>query len=78
MKAKSKSELAELAGVSVCTLVNWFKPHMAELEALGLKPRMRVLPPKRVLKCGTFALSEGILRDLILELFTFKCSKCWI
>ena len=48
MKAKSKSELAELAGVSVCTLVNWFKPHMAELEALGMKPGMRVLPPKVV------------------------------
>ena len=48
MKAESTSELAELAGVSVCTLVNWFKPHMAELEALGLKPRMRVLPPKVV------------------------------
>ncbi len=48
MKAKSKSELAELAGVSVGTLVNWFKPHMAELEALGLKPGMRVLPPKVV------------------------------
>ena len=29
-------------------------------------------------KSGTFALSEGILRDLILELFAFKCSKCWI
>ena len=22
--------------------------------------------------------AEGNLRDLILELFTFKCSKCWI
>ena len=48
MKAKSKSELAELAGVSVGTLTNWFKPHMTELEALGLKPRMRLLPPKVV------------------------------
>ena len=48
MKAKSKSELAELAGVSVCTLVSWFKSHMAELEALGLRPGMRVLPPKVV------------------------------
>jgi hypothetical protein len=48
MKAKSKSELAELAGVSVCTLVSWFKPHMAELEALVLRPGMRVLPPKVV------------------------------
>ncbi len=48
MKAKSKSELAELAGVSVGTLVNWFKPHMTELTALGLKPHMRVLPPKVV------------------------------
>ena len=37
-----------MAGVSVCTLVSWFKPHMAELEALGLRPGMRVLPPKVV------------------------------
>ena len=37
-----------MAGVSVCTLVSWFKPHMAELEELGLKPGMRVLPPKVV------------------------------
>lgn len=44
MKAMSKSELAQAAGVSVDTLMRWLSPHRQQLQALG----MRVLPPKVV------------------------------
>ena len=44
----SKSELALAASVSVDTLARWLKPHRQELEALGMRPGMRVLPPKVV------------------------------
>ena len=45
MKARSKQELAESAGVSVETLVKWLRPFKEELEAMGLQPGMRILPP---------------------------------
>ena len=45
MKAMSKSELAQCAGVTVRTLFNWCRPYRKELARLGLKPGMRVLPP---------------------------------
>ena len=45
MKAMSKSELAQRAGVSLNTLANWFKPFREELEAMGLRPNAKVLPP---------------------------------
>jgi hypothetical protein len=48
MKAMSKSELAQAAGVSVDTLRRWLEPHRQRLEALGLRPNMRVLPPRVV------------------------------
>ncbi len=48
MKAMSKSELAQAAGISVDTLMRWLKPHSQQLEALGMRPGMRVLPPKVV------------------------------
>ena len=48
MKAKSKSELAEAAGVSLNTLREWCKPWQKELESMGLRPNARVLPPKVV------------------------------
>ena len=44
----SKSELAQAAGISVDTLMRWLKPHSQQLEALGMRPGMRVLPPKVV------------------------------
>ena len=44
----SKSELAQAAGVSVDTLMRWLSPHRQELETLGMRPGMRVLPPKVV------------------------------
>ena len=49
MKAKSKSELAYLAGVSLDTLAEWCRPYREELSAMGVKPNARVLPPKAVL-----------------------------
>ena len=48
MKAMSKSELAQAAGVSVDTLMRWLSPHQQHLEALGMRPGMWVLPPKVV------------------------------
>ena len=44
----SKSELALAAGISVDTLVRWLEPHRQQLETLGMRPNMRVLPPKVV------------------------------
>lgn len=41
----SKSELAERAGVSVNTLMNWCRPFSAELAAMGMLPNAKVLPP---------------------------------
>jgi transposase len=48
MKAKSKSEIAAAAGVSIDTLRKWMQPFQKELEAMGLKPGNRVLPPRIV------------------------------
>ena len=48
MKAMSKQQLADAAGVSVDTLMRWLVPHRQELETLGMRPGMRVLPPKVV------------------------------
>ena len=45
MKAMSKSELADRAGVSVDTLMRWLSPHRQELETMGMMPNMKVLPP---------------------------------
>ena len=45
MKAMSKSELAAKAGVSRNTLMNWCKQYQKELEAMGLAPKAKVLPP---------------------------------
>ena len=44
----TKSELAERAGVSVNTLNRWCKPFRRELEAMGLTPKQRLLPPMAV------------------------------
>jgi len=49
MKSMSKSELALAAGISLSTLARWMKPYRHELEALGMKPHMRVLPPRVVI-----------------------------
>ena len=46
MKAKSKQQLADLAGVSLQTFSRWCKPYQQELLALGMRPNARLLPPK--------------------------------
>ena len=48
MKAMSKQQLADAAGVRVKVLMNWCRPYRQQFEALGLKPKDRVLPPKIV------------------------------
>ena len=45
MKAMSKQQLADRAGVSINTLNRWCKPFQKELEAMGLHPKTRMLPP---------------------------------
>lgn len=45
MKAMSKSELADCAGVTVRTLMDWCKPYMEELQKLGLKKNTKVMNP---------------------------------
>ena len=45
MKAMSKQQLANCAGVTVQTLMNWCKPFQVELENLGMRPNSKVLPP---------------------------------
>jgi len=48
MKAMTKSELADAAGVSVTTLMKWCSPWRPELEAMGVRPSDRMLPPRAV------------------------------
>ena len=45
MKAMTKQELAQRAGVTMKTFYRWCVPFRQELEAMGMKPKMRVLPP---------------------------------
>ncbi|MGM9708786.1 MAG: hypothetical protein ACI3ZB_04125 [Prevotella sp.] len=48
MKSMSKSELAEMAGVSMKTLQRWLSRHSDELAVLGVRPRDKLLPPVAV------------------------------
>lgn len=45
MKAMSKQQLADKAGVSLNTLNKWCKPFQHELRRLGMIPGARMLPP---------------------------------
>ena len=45
MIAMSKQQLADAAGVSVNTLMNWCRPYRQELAQMGLLPNAKVLPP---------------------------------
>lgn len=51
----TKSQIAECAGVSVKTLMNWCRPFSRQLADMGMKPKAKVLPP-RIVKflCETF------------------------
>ena len=48
MKAMSKQQLADCAGVSVKVLMNWCRPYQKEFEGMGLKPKDKVLSPRIV------------------------------
>ena len=45
MIAMSKQQLADAAGVSVNTLMNWCRPYREQLAQMGLLPNAKVLPP---------------------------------
>ena len=45
MKAMTKQQLSYHAGVSVRTLTKWCRPYRKELEAIGMTPNMKILPP---------------------------------
>ena len=48
MKAKSKQQIADSAGISVNTLNRWLAPYQQELKALGMQRNARALPPRIV------------------------------
>ena len=48
MKACSKFELAQAAGVSAETFRRWLRNDKAYLEANGISPSAKILPPKVV------------------------------
>ncbi|MBO6144950.1 MAG: hypothetical protein J6O54_06815 [Prevotella sp.] len=41
----TKQQLADRAGVSVKTLNRWCTPFQDELQMMGIRPKMKVLPP---------------------------------
>ena len=45
MKAMSKQQLADRAGVTTMTLMSWCEPFQKELKTMGMQPYMKVLPP---------------------------------
>ena len=45
MKAMTKQQLADSAGVTTKTLMSWCEPFRSELERMGMKPTSKVLPP---------------------------------
>ncbi len=48
MKSKTKSEIAQAAGISTEVLRRWMMVHRREIGAMGVKPTRRLLPPKVV------------------------------
>ena len=45
VKAMTKQQLADKAGVTTKTLMSWCEPFLKELESMGMQPNMKVLPP---------------------------------
>ena len=48
MKAMTKQELADKAGVSRQTMSKWIKPFQEQLSAMGVSTKTKVLPPNRM------------------------------
>ena len=60
MKAMTKSELADAAGVSSRTFTRWLKAHRQQLAAMGVGEKTQLLPPKAVIYiCDTFCTDVG-------------------
>ena len=47
MKAMTRQELADCAGVTTKTLANWIEPYHDQLYAMGMRP-YQILPPRVV------------------------------
>ena len=55
-----KFEIAQAAGMSSPTFSRWLKVHRAQLEALGVNPHQRLLPPKAVMfVCDELGIMES-------------------
>ena len=48
MKSKTKSEIAQAAGISTEVLRRWMMEHRRDISAMGVRPTRRLLPPKVV------------------------------
>ena len=48
MKSKTKSEIAQAAGISSELLRRWMMEHRNVISAMGVRPTRRLLPPKVV------------------------------
>ena len=48
MRAMTKTQMAECAGVCLETFNSWLEPHQAELTAMGYPPGRRSIPPNVV------------------------------
>ena len=48
MKSKTKSEIAQAAGISTEVLRRWMMEHRNVISAMGVRPTRRLLPPKVV------------------------------
>ena len=68
MKAMSKQQLADKAGVSLNTLSKWCKPIQKELLQLGMIPGARMLPPLNRLpslsEIGLYPVNDAYLHSL--------------
>ena len=60
MKSKSKSEIAQAAGISTELLRRWMMVHRREIGAMGVKSTRQVLPPKVVrYMCRELGIDDG-------------------
>ena len=48
MKSKTKSEIAQAAGISTEVLRRWMMEHRRDISAMGVRPTRRLLPPRVV------------------------------
>ena len=63
MKAMSKSELADAAGVSVKVLMNWCKPYRKEFEVMGLFSLAGFIVP-----CPLYCALPALMRKRVFRM----------